>query len=87
MGTRAMGGCKIWGGYIKMTTNKVTLSDIYEVVNRLEDKMDKRMSDLENRVNVLESFRDNLIGKIAAFSAIVAVSITMLWDWVKSKLR
>lgn len=63
------------------------LLQVQRAVDRLEDKMDKRLCDVENRVDGLEAFKDNLIGKIAAFSSIVAVSITMLWEWVRSKLK
>jgi hypothetical protein len=38
-----------------MTKQTITLSDIYNVVNRLEDKMDKRLSLDESRLDVVEA--------------------------------
>lgn len=63
------------------------LLEIQRAVNRLEDKVDRRMSLMEDRVNVLETFRDNLVGKLTLLTGILSVSFTMVWDWIKSKLN
>jgi hypothetical protein len=44
---------------------KVSIRDIYDVVNRLESKMDTRLASMEARINKTESKLDNLIGKAA----------------------
>lgn len=70
-----------------MANDKITLRDIYEIVDRLEIKMDKRLYILENRTNALESFKDNLAGKITLFVGVLSICITIAWDWIKSKLK
>jgi uncharacterized membrane protein len=62
-------------------TNKVSLKDIYEVVNRLEDKMDKRLCDVEDRVDILEDFKGKVLG-IAVVISIAAGTIST-WIWKK----
>ena len=58
-----------------------TLKDVYEVMNRLEDKLDKRLESIErdhaNRVSALELrtdaielWKSNIAGKISVIGAI-----------------
>jgi hypothetical protein len=58
-----------------------TLKDVYDVVNRLEDKMDKRLgcierdhanrvSALELRTDAIELWKSNIAGKISVIGAI-----------------
>lgn len=65
-----------------MTKDTVTLNNIYEVVNRLEDKLDKRMCELEDRVGVLEQFKARILGIGIIIGAFVGIFV----DWIKSKL-
>lgn len=37
-----------------MTTEKVTLKDVYAIVNRIEDKVDTRFSAIERQFDVVE---------------------------------
>jgi len=62
-----------------------TLKDIYDVMNRLEDKLDRRMCNAENRIDGLETFRDNLLGKMAVFSTIVTAVVTIIVSIIKDK--
>ena len=64
-----------------MNGSKVSLKDIYDVVNRLEDKIDRRMCDVENRVDVLEDFRGKVLG-MAAMISVMAGTIAA-WVWRK----
>ena len=64
-----------------MANSKVTLKDIYDVMNRLEDKMDKRLSDIEGRVDILEDFKSRILG-IAAIIAAFTGTVTA-WIWKK----
>ena len=70
-----------------MTNSKVTLRDIYTVVNRLEDKVDRKYENIDERVNTLESFKDNLLGKITLFAGIISLSFTIIFQWVKEKFK
>ncbi len=69
-----------------MTNTKTTLRDIYEVVNRLEDKMDKRLCADEERIEKIEGKLDTLTGRITAGVALLSVFFNAAWDWFKAKL-
>ena len=66
---------------------KVTLRDIYSAINRLEDKLDRRIIILEARQDVVESKVDLMVGKIGLIVAVVALAIsaviTLALDWIK----
>ena len=47
------------------------LQEIQKAVNRLEDKVDKRMEALDERIQKVEEKTDNLVGKIAIVVLIV----------------
>ena len=70
-----------------MNNGKVTLRDIYEIVDRLETKMDKRLCVVEEKVNGLESFRDNLKGQLALITAAISAFLTLTIDWIRSKVK
>ena len=70
-----------------------TLKDVYDVVNRLEDKMDKRlgciekdiadrMSMLEIRTDGIESWKSNLTGKISIIGAIAGSVMGILFSLI-----
>jgi len=69
-----------------MSNGKVTLRDIYKVVNRLEDKMDERLREAEKRIDTLESFKDNLAGKLAIVVGFCTLTASLLIDWVKKRI-
>lgn len=62
--------------------NGVTLRDVYDIVERLETKMDKRLTETEKEVDDLQGFRNKamaIIGVAATFSSVFA---TWLWNQV-----
>jgi hypothetical protein len=61
---------------------KVTLKDIYEITNRIEDKLDK----IEGRVSVLEIWKAELIGKMTVIGGILLLGFNLTWDFLKAKL-
>ena len=63
--------------------SRVTLRDVYEVVNSVELKLDK----LADRVSSLELWRANIMGKLVAFIAFINVIGVFAIDWVKSKIK
>jgi len=76
---------------------EVTLRDIYDAVGKLEEKMDKRMSGLqvdiadriskvEIRTDSLETFRDNMMGKIAIITVIATSVISLILAFLKDLL-
>jgi len=77
-----------------MTNNRVTQRDIYDALNRLEDKMDVRFDEalkitgrnLE-RITVLEYWKANLTGKIAGAVAVISIVVSLATDWIKKKIE
>jgi len=61
---------------------KVTLHDVYEINNRIEEKLDK----LESRVSVIEIWRATIIGQIIILLAVVNFIIAVSFDWIKKKV-
>lgn len=51
--------------------DKVTLRDVYEAINSLEAKIDKRYDTLEDRVDTLENWRWYIMGSIAVVIGII----------------
>ena len=75
----------------------VTLKDIYAIIQRMEDKFDQRFTkyeenlntrlhSIEERTNMLETFKDNLTGKIAVIVIFIGFVASMLGDFVKDLL-
>ena len=60
---------------------------IQESLNRIEDKLDDRVSALEVRTNTLESKLSNMIGKAAIgfviFMSVFGVAVTAAVDWIR----
>ena len=65
-----------------MTNGRVTLSDVFEITSRIEEKMDK----LGERVSALEVWRGEIIGKLTVVSALVSISFYTAVDWIRKKL-
>lgn len=68
---------------------QITLKDIYDVVNRLEDKVDDRFSNIEvdveavkTRVNSVEKLFSNMAGKVAIGVLVVGTFVGVLTDFV-----
>jgi len=61
---------------------RVTLKDVYEVANRLEEKLDK----MDERVSTLEIWRANLMGKIAIVGAVVILGFNLVIEYVKTEI-
>jgi len=66
--------------------NYELLKDVYLTVNRVEDKMDKRIVSIEARIDNLEDFKSNLAGKITILGAIVLLVVNFAWDIGKKLL-
>ena len=65
-----------------MAKDQITLRDIYDAVGKLEEKIDKRISKGEERIESLESFRDRSLGIISIVSVIVGGVFTWIWKKV-----
>lgn len=63
----------------------ITLKDVYEVVQRLEDKMDGKFDKLDEEVKENTNFKNQLIGKMTVIFAIIGISVNMVWDYIFNK--
>lgn len=63
-----------------MSDEKVTLRDIYRAVERVEDKMDKRIETLEKDVDSLKAFQNRTLGIAGLFATVVSLASTYIWN-------
>ena len=61
--------------------NRPTLKDVYNVVNRLEDKMDKRLQGIEDDVECNTAFRNQLTGRVAMIAGVIGVVVNIVLNW------
>lgn len=64
-----------------MGRESITLKDVYDAVNRVEDKMDRRFTPLENRVDTLEDFKGRALGVLGIVSFVGSAIFS--WGWNK----
>ena len=67
--------------FVGIDMGKVTLHDVLEINQRIEDKLDK----IESRVTILELWRASVVGKISTIVAIATLSINIGWEYIKYK--
>ena len=70
-----------------MPSTNPTLKDIYQIINRVEDKMDRRLSVVEDKIDGLESFRDNLMGRIAILTVVATTVMSIVVAFIKDLLN
>lgn len=63
-------------------SSQVSLKDIYEAVNRLEDKMDGRLKTAEAKIDALES----IANKAVVIFSLVNIFLTAGFSWVWNKV-
>jgi hypothetical protein len=68
-------------------TNYELLKDVMEALERLESKMDRRLCVVEAEVDQLQSFRDNLLGKLAVAWFVISFFAMAVWEYIRSKLN
>ena len=73
-----------------MANGRITLRDLMNTQNRIEDKIDafrkeinKKFNDIDNRVSEVENWRSNLNGKIAFLSGAAMLIINVAWYFIK----
>jgi len=65
--------------------SNVTLKDIYQVVQRVEDKIDARMQKVESRVDILEDFRGKALGIMSVVTFVASAIFTWAWQKITGK--
>ncbi len=63
-------------------TDRVTLKDVYDIVERLENKMDSRLQRDETRLENMENFQSRAIGIISVVMFFVSATSSYVWDKV-----
>ena len=63
-----------------MTKGTITVKDVYDVVNRLEDKMDKKFEDHEGRLNKLEDVGSRILAVWGVISFVATALFTWAWN-------
>jgi hypothetical protein len=66
-------------------SDKVSLRDVYNAVNSLEEKIGKRLDKIENRVDVLEDFKGRAIGMLSIFAIFSGAVSTWIWSKLTGK--
>lgn len=59
---------------------RVTLRDIYDVVNRLEDKFDGRLKAVEQDVEDIKTCQNRAIGIASVLASFVSLIATFIWN-------
>jgi len=74
----------------KSTNYYDILKDIQRSVNRVEDKLDRRIIDNAKKIDVVEGKVDNLLGKVGigvmVVSAFIAGLVTLVFDFFRNKI-
>ena len=65
----------------------VSLKDVYEITNRIEEKLDK----MDGRISDLEIWRAGVKSQVATiamvFSVAIGIPVMLFTDWVRKKLN
>jgi len=68
-----------------MANSRVTLRDVYEITDRIEQKLDTMNRDFNERISALELWKADLMGKVTMLVGLISLAFSMLWDYIKSK--
>ena len=63
-----------------MAKDNVTLRDVYDAVNRIEDKLTKRIDIVEEDVDELQSFQNRILGIATVLSVFISGAATFVWE-------
>lgn len=62
-----------------MARNEVTLRDVYDIVNRVEEKMDRTIGEVKKDVSDLKSFRDKAVLIASIFTTGLSLVFNLIW--------
>jgi hypothetical protein len=68
-----------------MSDERITLRDIYDAVNRLEDKLSKRIDGQDKKIERLEGFQNKALGIISIIMLLFSSLVTYFWNRVLPK--
>jgi len=65
--------------------DNVSLRDIYEAVERVEEKMSKKIEKVECDVEVLQAFQNKALGILSVVSLFASAIASFIWDKISGK--
>ncbi len=65
--------------------DNVSLRDIYEAVERVEEKMTKKIEKVECDVNDLQAFQNKALGILSVVSLFASAIASFIWDKISGK--
>lgn len=63
----------------------MSLRDIYQAVNRIEDKFDKRLDEMDKEIANVKSFQNKTLGVLTAVSIFIGGLSSFVWDKILGK--
>jgi len=68
-----------------MSNDTVSMRDIYDAVQRLEDKMGQRIEKVEADVDSLKGFQNKALGILSVISLFASAIASFIWDKISGK--
>ena len=68
-----------------MAKNEITLRDVYDIVDRLERKMDERLMKLEDKTDKLENNQSRALGVLSVFTVFIGAASAYVWDRIMGR--
>lgn len=65
--------------------SQVTLQDVYQAINRVEDKMDARLKDMEKDIDELQTFQNRTMGMATVLAGFVSAAVTFVWNKITNQ--
>ena len=65
-----------------MANERVTLRDVYEIVERLELKVDSKIGKIDARVDVIENFQSRALGILSFLTFLISMSAGAIWNTI-----
>lgn len=63
-----------------MTSDRVSMRDLYQAIERLESKIDEKVTNNSKRIDKLETFKDRWAGAITLLSVFGGAVAAWIWD-------
>lgn len=63
-----------------MTDSKITLRDVYDAIQRVEDKYDRRFEGIEANITKLQEFQNKTLGILGVVSVFISLAATWVWQ-------
>lgn len=67
-------------------TDKVTLRDVYDIVNRLEDKVDTQMEEIRTEVQEIRTWQNKAVGVLGILTLFANAAISYIWTKLFGKV-